>query len=134
MPEQYFRKGAFAAAVFVESPEGIPLVNDPKKPNSWWKFAGGNSEENEKPEDAAVREIYEELGFSLDKDKMKLLYKEDRGSHIFFLYKYDINSLEGMREEGDEREKIKVFSLKEIKEMPDFMPNHRRIIEKLELL
>lgn len=132
--DPYFRKGAFAVAVFVESPEGIPLVNDPKKPNSWWKFAGGNSEENEKPEETAVREIWEELGFSLDKEKLKLLYKEDRENHIFFLYKYEIDSLKGMRKEGDEREEIKVFSLGEIKESQDFMPNHRRIIEKLGLI
>jgi 8-oxo-dGTP pyrophosphatase MutT (NUDIX family) len=130
----YFRKGAFAVAVFVQSPEGIPLVNDPKKPNSWWKFAGGNSEENEKPEDAAVREIYEELGFSLDKKKLQLLYKEDRKNHIFFLYKYDINSLKGLREEGDEREEIKVFSLGEMRQMQNFMPNHRRIIKKLGII
>ncbi len=134
MTEQYFRKSAFAVAVFVQSPEGIPLVSDPKKSHFWWKFAGGNSEENEKPEDAAVREIYEELGFSLDKEKLSLLYEEDRETHIFFLYKAEIDSLKGMRKEGNEREEIKVFSLEEIKEMQNFMPNHRRIVEKLGLI
>ena len=133
MQLDYLRKGA-AVAVFVESPEGIPLVKDPKKPNPWWKFAGGRSEAGEEAPEAACREIYEELGFQLKQKDLKLLCEEKRENHNFKLYKANLESLQGMREKGIDNEEIKVFSLDQIKHMSDFMPNHKRILQQLRIL
>lgn len=134
MQMQNLRKGAYAVAVFIESPEGIPLVRDPHKPNPWWKFAGGRSEEGEEAGKAAVREIYEELGFSFKEKDLQLIYEEKRENHTFFLYKANSDSLAGMREKGNDGKEIKTFSLEQIKELKDFMPNHRRILEQLKMI
>ncbi len=128
------RKGAYAVAVFVESPEGIPLVKDPQKPNPWWKFAGGRSEAGENAKETAIREIDEELGFTLEDKNVKQIYTENRENHIFVLFKTTLDSLAGLREKGIDGEEIKVFSLAEIKKMSDFMPNHRRILKQVGLI
>jgi len=128
------RQGAYAVAVFIEAPEGIPLVKDPYKPNPWWKFAGGRSETGEEAKEAACREIYEELGLHLKEKDLKLLYEEKRENHSFVLYKANLESLVGMREKGIDDEEIKVFSFEQIKSMPDFMPNHKRILQQLGIL
>lgn len=129
--DKNLRTGAYAVAVFVESPEGIPLVKDPKKPHSWWKFAGGRSEAGENAKEAAIREIYEELGLIVD---IRQIYTEKREGHDFVLFKANLNSLEGMKKKGNDGEEIKVFSLQQIKEISDFMPNHRRILEQLGII
>jgi len=130
----HLQKGAYAVAVFVKSPEGIPLVKDPQKPNPWWKFAGGRSEAGENAEEAAIREIYEELGLTLEDKDVKQIYTENRENHVFVLFKTTLDSLAGLREKGIDGEEIKVFSLEEIKKMSDFMPNHRRILEQLGII
>ncbi|TSC53813.1 MAG: hypothetical protein LiPW39_56 [Parcubacteria group bacterium LiPW_39] len=127
-------KGAYAVAVFVESPEGIPLVKDPKKPHPWWKFAGGRSEAGENAKGAVIREAYEELGFTLEDKNVKQIYTENRENHVFVLFKTTLDSLAGLREKGIDGEEIKVFSLEQIKQMPDFMPNHHRIIKQLGII
>lgn len=41
-------------------------------PEEMWELIGGGIEENESPEDAIVREVFEELQYTLDKDKDEL--------------------------------------------------------------
>jgi ADP-ribose pyrophosphatase YjhB (NUDIX family) len=128
------REGYYAVNVFVESPEGIPLVRDPKKPLWCWKFPGGGSLENEEPEDTAIREVEEETGLIVQKKNLKLLDKENRITHIFIFFKANVPSLKTLKKIGNDDEEIKVFSLDEIKSMKDFFPNHRRILERLEII
>jgi len=134
MEENNLRKGAFAVAVLITSPQGMPLVLDPKKPHAWWKIAGGNSEEGEIAEETAVREINEELGLILKREDLKLAFEEQRPGHIFKLFTASVESLDGLKSIGNEMEKVKVFDLAEIKNMPDFMPNHRRILKALKII
>jgi 8-oxo-dGTP pyrophosphatase MutT (NUDIX family) len=41
-------------------------------PEEMWELIGGGIEENESPEDAIVREVFEELQYTIDKDKDEL--------------------------------------------------------------
>ena len=122
-----------AVAVLIISPEGTPLVRDPKKPvPRYWKLPGGRSEGEETPEECAVREIWQETGLKIKQDDLQVLDQQDRGSHTLTLFRIDLPSLKGLKKQGDEQEEIKVFSsLIEIGKMDDFFPNHRSIVQKV---
>ena len=100
-----------AVAVLIISPEGTPLVRDPKKPvPRYWKLPGGRSEGEETPEECAVREIWQETGLKIKQDDLQVLDQQDRGSHTLTLFRIDLPSLKGLKKQGDEQEEIKVFS------------------------
>jgi 8-oxo-dGTP diphosphatase len=120
-----------AVAVLIISPDGIPLVRDPKKPAPrYWKLPGGRSQGTETPEECAVREIDEELGLEIDIDDLHMLEEQDRGSHMLTFFKIELASLQGMKKIGDESEEIKTFSATDILKLPDLFPNHVVIIQK----
>lgn len=53
--------------------DGKVMLNRRKDaPEEMWELIGGGIEENESPEDAIVREVFEELQYPLDKDKDEL--------------------------------------------------------------
>ena len=119
---------AYAVAVIVVTPQGIPLVWDPKKPSPiYWKFPGGQGDGLEIREDCAVRELEEETGISLSTGQLQLVAQEDRGDHTFFLFQADLLFLPGLKQQGDEGERIKVFKPRQILGMQDFLPGHHRI-------
>jgi len=127
-----FQKGYFAVAVFIESPEGIPLVRDPHKPSPhFWKFPGGRSEENESAQQAAVREIREEVGLNIRIQDLEKVFEEDRGNHFFVFFKTKVSSLEGLTSAGNEDEEVKIFSLNEVRQMEDLHFNHKKALERL---
>ena len=122
----------YAVAVLIESPEGIPLIRDPKKlAPLFWKLPGGRSEIGESAQEVAIREIKEEIGLTLKSKDLKILKEEDRGSHNLVIFKAAIDSLDGMKFQGNEGEEIKVFSLEQIKTMKDFFPNHQRLLAEI---
>jgi len=119
-----------AVAVLIITPEGTPLVRDPKKPvPRYWKLPGGRSEGTEIPEECAVREIYEELGIEIDPDQLQVIEQQDRGNHTLTFFRIDLVTSKGMKEVGDEREEIKLFKLTDIPGLPDLFPNHKAIIQ-----
>lgn len=122
-----------AVAVLIITPEGTPLIRDPKKPvPRYWKLPGGRSEGEETPEECAVREIWQETGLKIKQDDLQVLDQQDRGSHTLTLFRIDLPSLKGLKKQGDEQEEIKVFSsLVEIGKMQDFFPNHRSVVQKV---
>ncbi|MEI6058097.1 MAG: NUDIX hydrolase [bacterium] len=120
-----------AVAVLIISPEGTPLVRDPKKPvPRYWKLPGGRSEGAETPEECAVREIDEELGLEIDQDDLQLLDQQDKGNHTLTIFRLDLATLKGLKKVGDEHEEISVFKSSSIVDMPDFFPNHRLVVYK----
>ena len=120
-----------AVAVMIISPEGIPLIRDPKKPlPRYWKLPGGRSEGSEIPEECATREIYEELGLKIDIDDLRVIERQDRGNHTLTFFRISLSSLQGLKKVGDEQEEIKIFNLSEASKLPDLFPNHRAIIQK----
>lgn len=118
-------------AVLIISPDGVPLVRDPKKPAPrYWKLPGGRSQGNESPEECAVREIDEELGLEIELDDLYVLEQQDRGSHLLTFFKLTLTSLKGMNKVGNEGEEIKVFSKYDLTKIPDLFPNHAAIVQK----
>lgn len=122
-----------AVAVLIITPEGTPLIRDPKKPvPRYWKLPGGRSEGEETPEECAVREIWQETGLKIKQDDLQVLDQQDRHSHTLTLFRIDLPSLKGLKKQGDEQEEIKVFSsLMEIGKMDDFFPNHRSVVQRV---
>ncbi|MES2215871.1 MAG: NUDIX domain-containing protein [Patescibacteria group bacterium] len=124
-----------AVAVLIISPEGIPLVRDPKKPAPrYWKLPGGRSEGEETPEECAVREIEEELGLEIDIDELKMLDQQDKRNHTLTFFRINLPSLQGIKKQGDEQEEIHVYkTLMEVARLPDLFPNHQNIVQRAAL-
>lgn len=121
--------------ILVKSAEGTPLIKDPKKPEPiYWKLPGGRSEPGESAEEAAVREIKEELGLKVTSREMTNLFVEDRETHNFALFEIKVDSLKDLKKNGDEGEEIKVFSLDEISKLKDFFFNHKVILRRLKII
>lgn len=120
-----------ATAVMIITPEGIPLVRDPKKqPPLFWKVPGGRGDATETARQCACREIREELGVTLLESDLRIAYEEDKGSHVLTLFVAKLPALPKLKEIGDEGEEIKVFPPQQLLRMADFFPNHRRVFEK----
>ena len=120
-----------AVAVFLVTPEGIPLVKDLKKPPPFfWKLPGGRGPAIETAEEVAIRELKEEIGVSLSKKDLKVIHREDRGTHILTIFRADLPVLPALKRQGDEREQIGVFSPRAILSLTDFFPNHLKIVEQ----
>ena len=121
----------YAVAVLIVTPQGIPLIRDPKKPHPvFWKAPGGRSAPGESAAAAIVREVKEELGIILRDKELAVVHEENRGSHILVLFSAHLKSLPKLKSIGDEGEEIKLFSAQQILAMPDFFPNHRAAFEK----
>ena len=120
-----------AVAVLLVAPEGIPLVKDPKKPfPPFWKLPGGRGTKAETAEETAIRELEEEIGVSLAKEDLKIIHQEDKKTHMLTIFRTDLPFLPKLKKQGDEGEEIRIFSPEEIISLPDFFPNHFKIIEK----
>jgi 8-oxo-dGTP diphosphatase len=121
-----------AVAVLIISPDGVPLVRDPKKPAPrYWKLPGGRSQGKESAEECAVREIDEELGLEIEMDDLHVIEQQDRGSHTLTFFKLELPSLQGLNTTGNEGEEIRVYKKADLAGLPDMFPNHREIVSKL---
>jgi len=118
-----------AVAVLLVTPEGIPLVKDPKKHPPFWKLPGGRGPATETAKEVAIRELKEEIGIILIKEDLKVIHKEDRSTHILTIFRADLPSLPKLKQQGAEGEEIGAFSPQEILSMSDFFPNHLKIIK-----
>ena len=82
-------KKSVAVKVIVKSnANNILLVNPTYKKG--WQLPGGGIEPNEEPKEAAVRELAEELGLSINIDKLKLIDSVFRREpdNLILLYEY----------------------------------------------
>lgn len=129
-----------AVVVFVETPLGILLVKDPTKlPPLYWKLPGGKADLkevdgkfvcDETPAEIARREVSEETGICAPPENFTILIAEDRGDHQLYLLNLKVKSLEGLKSRGDEGEAVRILSLEKLRNLPDFMPSHRRLMKK----
>ena len=126
--DKLYNKGKFAVAEMVETPQGLPLVMDFKKPAPFWKFPGGRSEAGESPAAAAIREIEEEVGLKLKQSDLELVHHEKRLNHEFYFYRARVASLADLKNKGNDGESVRLFTLEQLKTMIDFFPNHRKLI------
>ncbi len=122
----------YAVAVLIISPEGIPLVRDPKKPAPvFWKLPGGRSDEGENGSATAIREVQEETGIVLMPESLKVIFEEDRDTHTLIIFEAILPKLPKIKTIGNESEEIKIFKPKEVLVLRDFFPNHRKITERI---
>ena len=97
-------------------------------PEKWGLF-GGSIEDNESPEVAAIREIKEELGITLDKKKLKFLikFKDVYIYHYFLTFELDkIILMEG--------QKAKFFTKTEVIELANLVLRIRELFNNLDKL
>lgn len=121
-----------AVAVLIVTPEGIPLVRDPKKPAPiFWKIPGGRGDASETAIGVAIREIREELGLVLSIEDLRVIHSEDKGNHVLTIFRADLPTLQQINTEGNEREEVRVFTASEILAASDFFPNHRRVVGRI---
>jgi isopentenyldiphosphate isomerase len=86
-----------AVRMWIVNSQGMILLslrNSNKSGSLLWECTGGSVISGESRLDAAVREVYEELGITLDSNSAKLISSERRGKHHDFydiwLFKKDI--------------------------------------------
>ena len=104
-------KKGHAVAILVMTPHGIPVVRDPQFPGPiLWKLPGGRSNPGENPREAAIRELFEETGISIPAGELRQMCEEDKGSHIFTIFRTELTYMPELKERGDEGEDVRVFS------------------------
>lgn len=76
--------------VVIKSDQGNILLAKPDYKKTW-QFPGGGVENGESPEEAAIREVKEELNLDISKDALRLkgtIYKQDE-EMLFLIYEDD---------------------------------------------
>lgn len=102
-----------------------------KKSNSVWCLPGGKPEENETPEQTAIRESFEETGISVKKlrSPLQLTYKDK----VYFSYVHVLDA-EPEIELSKEHKDYKWVPLKKIPQLkfiPPFKNNTQTIIREI---
>lgn len=119
---KFYKKADGSDIVAIDKNGKILLIKEYNHPvgKELWQFPGGFSEENEKPEETADRELGEEAGFKAKKYKhigFQYLYRRriSEVSHVFVatdLYEVPFN-----REESENDMQLKWFTEEEIDKM-----------------
>jgi mutator protein MutT len=84
----------FVAVILNDNQERIALQlreRDQELNPDRWSIFGGHIENGEKPEQAAMREIKEELSVNLSPDKLKPLGKFVRENHAYSIFVYPVS-------------------------------------------
>ena len=110
--EPFFQDPKVAAAVIVEGPEGLLLVqrgNEPYK--GFWTLPAGFVDADEDPRDAAIRECLEETGLRVAITSMfDIYYGKDHPRGADFVLFYNANLEGGELVAGDDAEKAAWFA------------------------
>ena len=102
--------------------------NNPKtlNPNKWGIFGGG-IEKGEAPEEAAIRELKEELELNLE--KLEPLLQTEFNNEKIYLFKHEIKNISNLR--LNEGKDIKSFSKEEILALKNTVPGLKKMIKGL---
>src|SRR3989344_4959123 len=120
----------FAVAVWVETPDGVVVVEDPTKPSPiFQKFPGGHGESGETPRQAVARELEEETGVAILPESLEQIYSKSRRNHIFFLFRAEVDCLTNLGKKGNDGEVVSVVPRNTIF-TNTFLPAHRRIADQ----
>ena len=127
-------KRHFCASAFVINPINKKILLVKHKDYDKWLQPGGHIEEDETPEEAAIREVYEETGikitilgerFPREDDLVRPLgiqgnRKENGDRHIDIIYYAKPNDLEAPLKINDESLDIRWFTRNELEQLPVF--------------
>lgn len=121
------------AVVLFTAPGSRVLMHrrrDPQTREESWLFVGGAIRDRESEEDAAVREIQEELGYSLKHITFFRSYPADEWSGGVEVFLAPFPGLDAFRltKEGDMRPNLELLSLEDAKKLP-MIPVARAILE-----
>lgn len=119
-------KSWHSACLILGPDDLVPLVLDPAQKKPLWKFPGGSNERDETHHATASRELEEETGLKVS--SLKFLTHQVRQGHLFLLYVGQISSFADLKERGSDGEKIKLVPVNKLETMPDFLPDHRRVL------
>lgn len=101
----------------------------PNFPDTWCLFGGGIMEE-ERPEDAVIREIYEELGVKISEAKLLAKSSDERTQIIRYYCRVDLDvpveTLKAQLTEGDD---VQYFALKDLNGLKINPAHHKAVIE-----
>lgn len=102
--------------------------NDPKIANpGLWGLFGGSSEGSENPREAITREMLEELGFKLEKSRLREFYNDE----VNFIFSYELTKEEDGCLLLNEGQKIGRFTLNEILNIKEITEGTRTIFLEL---
>jgi len=127
-------KRHFCASAFIINPINKKILLVKHKDYDKWLQPGGHIEEDETPEEAAIREVYEETGikitilgerFPREDDLVRPLgiqcnRKENGDRHIDIIYYAKPNDPEAPLKINDESFDIKWFARNELEQLPVF--------------
>ena len=127
-------KRHFCASAFVINPINKKILLVKHKDYDKWLQPGGHIKEDETPEEAAIREVYEETGikitilgerFPREDDLVRPLgiqcnRKENGDRHIDIIYYAKPNDLEAPLKINDESLDIRWFTRNELEQLPVF--------------
>lgn len=131
MPQHSNERGKAGMAVVI-SPDGIPLVRELSKSRPiYWKFPAGQCDGCESAVECAARELEEETGIRIPPGFLTPVAIVPRRNHDLHVFGVKLTQIPPLKMIGDEGERIKVFTISEIKTMVDFHPDHRPILDKV---
>ena len=126
------------AGIVIERQDGKILFqlrdNKSSIPNpNLWSIFGGGINNSEKPKEAAIRELYEELKINVEKSELKTLLIIPTFKNTNYLYKWiaDERLKEAKLLEGQE---MKFFSIEELLKKKNVVPSLRPFLRIYKLL
>lgn len=124
----------YAVIVVVMTSQGLIAVRDLSKPAPvYWKLPGGKSHFGETAEQCATRELEEETGIAVKPEDLKMVFQQEKGSHVKVFFSVKVDSIERLKSTGNEGEEVKIFPVSDVLELirkGEFHPAHR-IVEKI---
>ena len=116
IPEGFY---IMIVVIFIENSEGKFLFQmTSKEKGSIWATTGGHVSSGDDAVTTIVKEVKEELGYDIDKDKLKHVFTGIKNSRIFevFYIKEDIN-IDKLKLQKEEVEYVKWLSKSELRSM-----------------
>lgn len=116
--------------------QGIVLIRDKRKINPLWKFAGGKKQlvkpfgkkrRGEAPLECFIRESWEETGLRIKKREVEYVLTQDEGTHNKHFFLSRLSAFQKPKPLSNEYEETKIFTIQDLKWLPDFHPSYRSI-------